>query len=344
MYGLILKCRHALYDSGRLKSYSYDVPVISIGNITVGGTGKTPHAELLIRLLKDKYRIALVSRGYRRKTKGYRLVSENDAYEDVGDEPLQIKKKFPSIIVAVDALRKRAIETLLALPEDERPELFILDDAFQHREVRPSLSIVLVDYSKPIFEDHLLPFGSLRDLPSQIKRADVVIVTKVPEYEEPDRQLWREKLRLKENQTLFFSKITYGEPKAIFPQEADHRYIYSKSAFIFSGIADDRKFRDYLSGVYRLVSVVKFPDHHDYTTSEIHHLENIASKNFTSVVITTEKDAQRVLNIKELSQDLKSKLFYLPIESEIVPDLTNFPRAIAQEMKSIGEQQLLEHL
>jgi tetraacyldisaccharide 4'-kinase len=344
-YYIALKWRNYLYDSGKNKIVSYDIPVICVGNITVGGTGKTPHAEMLISLLKNNYKIALVSRGYKRKSKGYREVSVSDSYTETGDEPLQIKRKFPDITVVVDTSRKRAIDTLLALPEESRPTLIILDDAFQHRKVKPSLSIVLVDHSKPVFQDHLLPIGTLRDLPNQIYRADIVIVTKVPEYlEQDERILWREKLRLKDSQILLFSKISYEQPLAVFPSEVDNRYIYSKSAVVFSGIADDTSLKNHLMGQYKLKSVIRYSDHHDYTNSEIHHIDYISNSNATSVIITTEKDAQRLIDNPFITPNLKSKLFYIPIKSEIIPDTSDMARVIPEEMKEIGEKQLREVL
>lgn len=345
LYRLILKCRHSLYDSGKKKSYSFDIPIISVGNITVGGTGKTPHSELIIRLLKDQYRIALISRGYKRETKGYREVSVNDSYKDVGDEPLQIKRKFPDITVAVDASRKRAIETLLALPEDKKPTMVILDDAFQHRKIRPSFSIVLVDHSRPIFEDRLLPLGKLRDLPSRIQSADIVIVTKVPEYLEDDERItWRKKLRLKESQPLLFSKISYSQPKPLFPDEIDNRYLYSKTAILFTGIANDAPLRDQLVGQYKLKSIIRFSDHHDFSNSEVRQIDYISKVHSTAVILTTEKDAQRLLNHPAVTPNIKSRLFYIPIESEIIPDTSDNPRVIPEEMKEIGEQQFLEEI
>lgn len=340
-YYLTLKWRNSLYDRGKKKIYSYDIPVICVGNITVGGTGKTPHSEMLISLLKDKYKIALVSRGYKRKTKGYKEVSVDDYYTEVGDEPLQIKRKFPDIKVVVDASRRRAIDKLLSLSPDERPTLVILDDAFQHRKVKPSLSIVLVDHSKPVFQDHLLPIGTLRDLPYQIHRADIVIVTKVPEYlEQDERDLWREKLRLNDSQILLFSKIAYEEPKPLFPDEVDNRYLYSKSAVVFSGIADDTSLKNYLMGQYKLKSVIRYADHHDFAPSEIRHIDYVSHCYATSVVITTEKDAQRLFKNKTITENLKSKLFYLPIKSEIIPDTSDMPRVISEEMNEIGESQM----
>lgn len=320
-YYLTLKLRHCLYDSGKLKSYSFPIPIISIGNITVGGTGKTPHAELVIGELLDRgYRVALVSRGYGRKTKGYRLVEVKDNYTDVGDEPLQIKRKFPLVTVAVDSSRKRAIETLLSLPEGERPTVIVLDDAFQHREVIPSTSIVLVDYSRPIFQDRLLPLGRLRDLPERIKCADIVIVTKVPWYDErPKEEVWRKRLHLREGQQLYFSKIEYCDIYPVLPEFGDNRYLYSSKAILFSGIANNKPFIDYLVGKYQIIEVLKFIDHKDYTPRDISRIEALAKEYPTAVVITTEKDAQRLRHLTYLSDDIKRRLLYLQIKVELLP-------------------------
>lgn len=344
-YYLVLKIRNKLYDSGRWKSYSFDVPIISVGNVTVGGTGKTPHVEMLIRFLQNQYRIAVVSRGYKRKTKGYGEVSISDNYKDVGDEPLQIKKKFPEIKVVVDSSRKRAIENLLNLPEEQKPTLVILDDAFQHRKVRPDISILLVDYSRPIFEDHLLPIGGLRDLPTEIRRADIVIVTKVPdEIDISDREKWRKRLHLLPSQPLFFSKISYLTPLPIFPDKSNNRYIYSKNAILFSGIANDTSLRNNLVGTYKLNSVLRFSDHHNYTPEDFRTIETASRKHPTAVIITTEKDSQRITGHYSVSDELKSKLFYLPIQSDIIPEIDPSERVIPEEMDEIGEAQFKKHI
>ena len=206
-YTLTLALRNLLYDRGVFKSYVPSVPSICVGNVTVGGTGKTPMVELLVRMYMGERRVAVVSRGYGRKTKGYREVNVEDTYRDVGDEPLQIKKKFPDVTVVVDADRARAIETLAALPEERRPQLVILDDAFQHRRVRPGYSILLVSSTRPLHKDALLPIGRLRDLPSQVRRADMVIVTKMEDsVTETVRYRWRESMRLPGRIPLLFSR------------------------------------------------------------------------------------------------------------------------------------------
>ncbi len=344
-YYLTLVIRNKLYDNNYIKSFKFDIPVICVGNITAGGTGKTPMVEMLVRMLKDEYKIGVVSRGYKRKSKGYLVVNTDDSYTMVGDEPLQIKRKFPDIIVAVDSSRKRAIEKLLLLEEDQRPNLIILDDAFQYREIKADLSIVLIDYSRPIFKDHLIPFGHLRDLPSQIKRADLVIVTKANiDIETEDRIEWRNRLHLSHSQPLFFSRISYETPLPVFKTDFDNRYLYSKSAILFTGIANDSSIRNNLVGTYKLQSTISFSDHHDFSQSDIKIIEDTSNQHPTSVIMTTEKDAQRICENKFVKEEIKSKMFYLPIKSEIIPEINSSQRIIYEEFNHLGEQQIRKHI
>lgn len=336
-YWAALKIRHLLYDKGIKKSFSFPVPVICIGNITVGGTGKTPHTEMIIRMLQDKYRVAVLSRGYKRKTKGFRIAALSDTFAEIGDEPLQIKRKFPHITVAVCEDRCKGIEQLLALPQELRPEIIILDDAFQHRRVKPSHSIVLMNWQNPIFIDNLLPLGRLRDLPEQICRANSVIVTKSPLFGEHDgiideplaaeqitpvEKEWRARLNLRPEQNLCFSYITYGNPKAVFPFEGDNRYIYSKSAIFFTGIANDSQFKEHIADTYKILGSLKFPDHYNFTQANIRDINSWAAKHPTSVVLTTEKDSMRLMSNPHISADLKKRLFYIPIEVRLLPSQT----------------------
>ncbi|MBQ0006065.1 MAG: tetraacyldisaccharide 4'-kinase [Alistipes sp.] len=324
-YYLTLKIRHWLYDTGRKKSVSYDVPVICVGNVTVGGTGKTPHIEMLIRMLQDEYRIAVISRGYGRRTKGFREVSVDDDYRDVGDEPLQIKKKFPSVRVAVDADRCRTVETLMALQEDGRPTMILLDDAFQYRRIIPKINIVLVSVTRPVFEDHLLPLGRLRDLPSRMKMADIVVVTKMEGCLDSTLiSSWRKKLSLSQKQSIFFTGLKYGKLVPVFASEVEPRYEYSQSTVFFTGIADDAPFREYLQRMYEIKYSISFSDHHAFSASDFKSISAISDKFYTSVVITTEKDAQRIVDRgEEIPASLKQRLFYVPIVSELIPDVGN---------------------
>ena len=343
-YWLVLKTRHFLYDSNIIKGRTFDVPVVCVGNITVGGTGKTPHTEMLLRMLDSKYNVAVLSRGYKRKTKGFRIASVNDTYREVGDEPLQIKQKFPQVTVAVCGSRAEGIEKLLALPEgvkgvqqdSTRPDLIILDDAFQHRRVKPSHSIVLVSWSRPIHNDNLLPIGRLRDLPEQIKRADTVIVTKSPVAVEIDGIIdqektreavaveearWRKAMHLRNDQNLLFSIINYCAPLPVFDSEGDTRYVYSGKAIYFTGIANDTEFRNNLVRKYRILDSLKFADHKNFSKFDIARINGWAAKNPTAVIFTTEKDSKRLKQCHSLSDSVKKRLFYVPIETVIVPNL-----------------------
>lgn len=343
-YYTILKLRNSLYDKNFIKSETYDIPVISVGNITVGGTGKTPHVEFLVRLLKERYRIAVISRGYKRKSKGFRIISADDNYREAGDEPLQIKRKFSDIIVAVDKSRRRAIEKLQELPEGERPEMIILDDAFQHRKVTPAISILLIDYNRPINKDYLLPFGKLRDLPSSKKRADIIIITKAPQAIDLQQELtsWRIKLKLKEEQKLLFSTINYSEIQPVF-EECDTRYTYSGKSILFSGIANDKPLKDYLfSTGKKIVAEKKYGDHHNYTGSDIRELDKIARKNPTAILITTEKDSQRLIHHPAITQELKKRLFYLPITVNIIVDTAQYLEITPQEVEEMGNKSMIE--
>ena len=352
-YWLSLKIRHFLYDAGLKKVRSADVPTICIGNITVGGTGKTPHTEMLIRtLLQDQEwggkNLAVLSRGYKRKTKGFQQVTADGSAAAYGDEPLQIKKKFPGITVAVDGNRIEGCD-FLAHPEKLQSskkarkcmdknlpasDLIILDDAFQHRSLKPTLSIVLVDYNRPIFKDHLLPFGRLRDLPQRIAAADIVIVSKCPnEVNAWEKCTWAENLgimnfdatscsgtrRNGKKQHIFFSTITYDAAEAVFP-EGNPRYIYTNRLVLFSGLANDAPLLSYLSSDYKIVRHFKFPDHHKFSRADIGTIASAAKEFPTSVLMTTEKDCQRIRDCKKIKEELKQRMFYSPIKTAFLTE------------------------
>ena len=347
-YWLTLKLRHFFYDSGLKKVSKADVPTICIGNITVGGTGKTPHTEMLLRtLLQDEEwggkNIAVLSRGYKRKTKGFQQVTSDGSAIAYGDEPLQIKKKFPDVTVAVDSSRVEGCD-FLVYPEKletskkgrkcidknlAASDLIILDDAFQHRALKPTLSIVLVDYNRPVFNDHLLPFGKLRDLPGRIAAADIVIVSKCPnEVNAWDKCTWAENLGIRnfdasscsgtrrngKKQHLFFSTITYDTAEAIFP-EGNPRYIYTNRLILFSGIANDAPLLSYLSSNYKIVRHFRFPDHHKFSKGDMNTIASAAREFPTAVIMTTEKDCQRVRDCHKIKEELKQRMFYSPIKT-----------------------------
>lgn len=352
-YWLSLKIRHFLYDSGLKKVSSADVPTICIGNVTVGGTGKTPHTEMLIRtLLNDedwgRKNLAVLSRGYKRKTKGFQQVTADGSALAYGDEPLQIKKKFPGITVAVDKSRIEGCDFLVH-PEKlqtskkarkcidknlQAADLIILDDAYQHRALKPTVSIVLVDYSRPVYNDHLLPFGRLRDLPERIGAADIIIVSKCPnELNAWEKCSWAENLGIRNfdaascsgirkngrRQHIFFSTICYDGAEAIFP-EGDPRYIYTKRLILFSGIANDAPLLSYLSSDYKIVRHFRFPDHHKFSRSDINTIASAAREFPTSVIMTTEKDSQRVRDCHKIKEELKQRMFYSPIKTAFLTE------------------------
>ena len=352
-YWLSLKIRHFLYDKGIKKVHQADVPTICVGNVTVGGTGKTPHTEMLLRsMLADsdlgRKSIAVLSRGYKRKSKGFQQVTAGGSAADYGDEPLQIKTKFPMVTVAVDSSRIRGCD-FLAHPEKLQTEksarrckdknvnpadLIILDDAYQHRKLKPTLSIVLIDFNRPTYKDHLLPFGRLRDLAERTHKADILVITKCPyDLNSWQKCTWAENLGLREfdaqtccgirpdgkPQHLFFTQITYDTPEAVFP-EGDARYIYTKRLIMFSGIANDTPMLKWLSGDYKIVRHFNFPDHHAFTRGDIASIAS-ASKTFpTAVIMTTEKDAQRIRDCKKIKDEMKQRLFYLPIKTKFVTE------------------------
>lgn len=344
-YYIVLSVRNYLYDKGILRSVRYPVPVISIGNITVGGTGKTPAVELLLRIYARDRRVAVISRGYRRKTKGLRYVSVSDDYTDVGDEPLQIKRKFPDVTVVVDSSRCRAIDNLLALEEDKRPELVILDDGFQYRKLRPSFSIVLVSSTRPVYSDCLLPLGRLRDLPSRLKKTDMVIVTKYAgDLDSYGRALWRERLSLPAKVPLLFSRTVFAEPQPVFPDKCDNRYLYSKTAVVFTGIADDTPFKNEVRALYKINHAIRFADHHAFSRADIRNIASASGRYPTSMVITTEKDAQRLVRRTDVPENLMARMFYLPIEMEIIPRTDPSARLISEELPELGVKQLKENI
>ncbi|MFW6289582.1 MAG: tetraacyldisaccharide 4'-kinase, partial [Mariniphaga sp.] len=270
LYGLIVNFRNMLYDLNLFKSKEFDVTVISIGNITVGGTGKTPHVEYLVDLLKEKFQVATLSRGYRRKTKGYYLVNTDSTVREVGDEPLQIKRKFPDVTVSVCENRVEGVEKLLAIEDQKSPDVILLDDAFQHRRISPVINILLIDYNRPLKNDSLLPAGSLRESASQLRRANVIIFSKCPPAEVTPimRRVMQNEVGLRPYQSMFFTTYEYGKLKPVFGGKELGSDFYEKHSYailIVTGIAYPRLIPEYLKQFTSETEMVSFPDHHNFS-------------------------------------------------------------------------------
>jgi tetraacyldisaccharide 4'-kinase len=319
IYGLITGTRNFLYSAGVLKSYSFDLPVICIGNITIGGTGKTPHTEYVAGLLKDSYNVAVLSRGYKRKTKGFIIASPVSTAHDIGDEPLQIYSRFPGITVAVDSDRVRGLQRIL----EERPEtdVVILDDGFQHRRLTPGFSILLSDYNRPLPKDHLIPFGSLREHRRNAARADVLIITKTPEDITPiDRRLITDRTDKYPYQTLLFSALKYGQPMPVYKGtvsefKLDWNSFQDNGALIVTGIASPEPLVTHVKRFFSEVRHLRFPDHHDFTESDLYRIGE-AWKGIEKphkYIITTEKDAVRLREFTNIADDLKNAFFFIPV-------------------------------
>ncbi len=314
LYGLITWLRNRLYDAGIFKSKSYSIPVICVGNLNTGGTGKSPMIEYLLGLLGNDYRVASLSRGYKRKTKGYYLLEGTEAAVEVGDEPLQFKIKYPKTFVAVDANRQRGIENLL----NKKPEVILLDDAFQHRKVKAGLNILLSSYSNIYAKDFMLPTGNLREPRNGADRAKIVVITKCPpNLTLPERERIRRKLRLRNYQQLFFSFIKYAD-KVISTSGKLTLESWKKNEFcLVTGIANPQPLVDFLENKALKFRHHKFPDHHNFSNKEISELKK------EKQVLTTEKDYMR---LKDRLGD--TSLFYLPIETAFLENEAGFRKVI----------------
>ena len=307
LYGLITSIRNFLFDKGVLKSYSFDLPIIAVGNLSVGGTGKTPQIEYLIRLLSDKYKVATLSRGYKRESEGFILAQANTTAKILGDEPFQFFEKFKNIQVAVDANRKNGIEQLLA--QKDKPEVILLDDEFQHRKVKAGFYILLTSYGDLFCDDFILPTGNLRESRDGAKRANVVIVTKCPKTLAPEQQNEiRKKLKLNTNQELYFTYVEYDDFVFGENQKLNANEIQISTKVLVAGIAKPQPFFDYLKNDNDIC--LSFPDHHNFTEKDIIEIKNSAKKN---KIISTEKDFVRLKNSLPMEQ-----LFYLPIQSSFL--------------------------
>jgi len=319
LYGIVVFLRNRAYDLDILKSHEFEVPIISIGNITVGGTGKTPHVEYLIELLKNKYKVATLSRGYKRKTKGFRLVELDSTVAEAGDEPLQIKNKFPEVTVSVSEDRVMGVEHLLQQNSTDVPDVILLDDAFQHRRITPGINILLIDYNRQIKDDHLLPYGRLREGRYQARRANIVIFSKCPDEVTPImRRILQNDIHLLPYQKLYFTKLEYGKLVPAFGGKRLGKVFYEECKYtilLVTGIASPKLMYNYLKEFTDHIETLTFPDHYDYREADILKIENRfeAMQAEKKIIVTTEKDVMRLRNI-ELVEKLKTSIYYLPVK------------------------------
>ncbi|HZM13858.1 MAG TPA: tetraacyldisaccharide 4'-kinase [Bacteroidales bacterium] len=328
IYGSVTALRNRLYDLGILKSRTFPLPVICVGNITIGGTGKTPHVIYITQLLSDMMQVAVLSRGYLRKSRGFRPVRADDRIDTVGDEPLMMARRMSYARVFVDRDRVHGItEIMHASPA---AEAIILDDGFQHRSVRAGMNIVLTSYDRLMTRDRLLPLGRLRENLSGMKRADVIIVTKVPPGTTPEElKRVKETMKITGGQSIFFTRLTYGKPVPLFVRAG--RTITRKTHVVLvTGIADPAPMIKYLSGIAAGVTHISFPDHHRFKEKD---LEGISSKfdaidNEDKIVVTTEKDAVRIKEITNIADSLRDALYSLPVSVEFIEDEDEFIRKV----------------
>lgn len=313
IYSFVLYIRHRLFDINLLRSKSFDIPIICVGNLSFGGTGKTPHTEYLIRLLSKNMKVAVLSRGYGRSTKGFVLAHEGVTHEEIGDEPLQYFTKFSDIIVAVDENRVEGVRRLMDM--DIKPDVILLDDAFQHRRIKPGYNILLTDYHSLYSKDHLTPVGNLRDIKSEARRANVIIVTKCPVVIDPyTKRNIIESLKPKPYQKVLFSHISFDDLEPLNETAKAKDLAQCRSIFMFCGIANPYPLEDYLKRKTNTLSTIIFNDHHSFTKENINAIlegfNNVIGKN--KIAVTTEKDAMRLTNSLNLFENIP--LFSIPIK------------------------------
>ncbi len=318
LYGLGVNIRNFLFDIGVLRQRSFPLPVISVGNLTVGGSGKTPHVEYLIRLLHDHSKVAVLSRGYKRKSTGFILATDDTPMPTIGDEPYQMKRKFPNIYVAVDKNRAHGINCLIKDPATRDVDVVLLDDAYQHRYVERGLNILLMDYHRLAIYDRLLPAGRLREPKDSKNRADVVIITKCPDDMDPmDYMMTREMLEVRPYQKLFFTSIVY-KPLRPFnggPELPLSAISHDYNILLVIGIALPQQLQADLSKYTTKMRTITFDDHHQFTPADVMHVSRMYNRMMEpKLLITTEKDASRLSHLVETNYSIADHLYVLPIE------------------------------
>ncbi len=331
LYAFITSIRNWMFNSGLLKSVEFDIPVISVGNLRVGGTGKTPHVEYLINSLANNYNIATISRGYGRETRGFIIADDSKTARDIGDEPLQIFNKLKNKALVI-VCEERALAIPRLLSEKEDTNLIILDDAFQHRFVKPKINILLTTFKQPFYKDFLLPTGRLREPHYGARRADIVLITKCPEdlSERVQDSIQRKVLKFAKNQTpIFFTKLKYGRPRSFSVSNEK----CSKQVILISGLADSNPFVDHVKENFEIVFEKKYADHYDYFSDDIEDMELWLKKYPEAAILCTEKDYVKLNDIRFKEFFQKHKAFYLPVEVAFLNREDEFLQLIQQSIK-----------
>ena len=322
LYGLGVGFRNLLFKLGILKSRAFDIPVISVGNITVGGSGKTPHVEYLVSLLKDKMKVAVLSRGYKRKSKGYVLANDDTTMREIGDEPYQMKQKFPELYLAVDKKRTEGIDRLTHDEQTKDVDVILLDDAYQHRYVKPGVNILLVDYHRLIIYDKLLPAGCLREPKEGKSRADIVIITKCPKDLRPmEYRVLMKALDLYPYQSLYFTTLIYDNLKQVYGTESmPINSLPDKcNVLLLTGIASPKQMQNDLSVYNYNLSYLSFSDHHNFSKKDIRTINRkFAELPSPKVIITTEKDVARIKFVEGLNDEVKESMYALPVRIQFM--------------------------
>ena len=334
LYKMGVTFRHRLFDWGLLKSEKFDIPIICIGNITVGGTGKTPMAEMVIAYMSQMHRVALLSRGYGRRTKGYLEVHGDAHYRDVGDEPLQIKLKFPETVVVVCEKRAEGIRRLRA--EHPEVDLIVMDDGFQHRYVEPKVNVVMIDATRPVQHDRMLPVGTLRDLPEELHRAHYFVVTKCPEHMAPiDRRILRKVLIQVAYQRVYFTRFDRVMEEPVYQVDGgDGTLTSGREVIALSGIGNPAPFLKSLRERYKVVAEVTLDDHHIYKVRDMNALKALLEKHPGAVIVTTEKDAVKMTNRAKIPSEVRRALYYQPINISFIEDsATDFLQKLEEDVR-----------
>lgn len=329
LYGFGVYMRNKFFDWGILKEVSFNIPVVGVGNITVGGTGKTPHVEYILECLRYKRKIAVLSRGYKRKTRGFIVASAKSTPDSIGDEPLQIYEKFGGTVkVAVCESRVKGVKELIK--QFPKLDLIVLDDSFQHRYIKPKVNIMLMDYTRPVYSDNILPLGRMRESKDAIYRADMVITTKCPsDISALDMRLVSKNLQLLPYQKLYFSTFDYGGLIPVFPDDCTERVLMTDiseddAVILLTGVANPRPFVNHFRSFPFKKKVLHFPDHHDFKKSDLNEIRNKYNSmpGLRKFIITTEKDAVRISHNPYFPVELRPYIFYIPIGVRMLE--TNF--------------------